>query len=156
MSRLIISVRGEQQLTRLARVMKEHADGKELRKDLLKGLNQAVTPIIAEQKLNLRTELPQRGGLAAYMTKSTFRKRMRLTGTKARVNLEVSKRGGDLRSIERGRVRHPVFGNRTNWATQYVPAGLLSDPVKNNRLLVRQYGAAAIRETSDKIARQVR
>ena len=81
MSRLIISVRGEQQLTRLARVMKEHADGKELRKDLLRGLNQAVTPIIAEQKLNLRTELPQRGGLAAYMTKSTFRKRMRLTGT---------------------------------------------------------------------------
>ena len=64
--------------------------------------------------------LPERGGLSAWLRQS--KGTTSLTQTRLEVKLS---RGGkhDLAAINRGRLRHPVFGNRGAWAGQDVGAG---------------------------------
>lgn len=64
--------------------------------------------------------LPERGGLSAWLRQS--KGTTSLTQTRLEVKLS---RGGkhDLAAINRGRLRHPVFGNRGAWAGQDVEAG---------------------------------
>lgn len=39
----------------------------------------------------------------------------------------------DLRSINAGKVRHPVYGNRRKWVLQSVPAGFWDDAMTGKR-----------------------
>ena len=64
--------------------------------------------------------LPERGGLSGWLRQSKGTTSL----TQARLEVKLS-RGGkhDLAAINRGRLRHPVFGNRGAWAGQDVEAG---------------------------------
>lgn len=69
--------------------------------------------------------LPKRGGLAKEIAHSRFR-----TGkSKGRVVFQAQNRY-NIRSIDEGRVRHPVFG-RLPAVTQRVPAGWFTRPTQD-------------------------
>ena len=149
-------VKGQRDLQRLARRLTAEADGKALRKDLMRNIRAAAKPVVVEMKDNLGTQLPQRGGLAKFMRRSSIGVRTRLQGPNAGVRIVAQKKGHDLASIDRGRVRHPVFGNRKRWANQIVRAGLVSDPVKNSKRDVQRGVLAAMDATAERIARSTR
>jgi hypothetical protein len=75
-------------------------------------------------KAEYRATMPKSGGLNEWLAKSSIRSAV-LTGPKtAGVVIRASKRGHDLRSINRtGKVRHPTFGHRGKgqWKETSVP-----------------------------------
>lgn len=57
-----------------------------------------------------------------------------------------SKPRSKMRDLDRGRLRHPVFGNRKVWVNQRIPAGMFSKAAeKEGAPLVRQAGEDLIR-----------
>ena len=67
--------------------------------------------------------LPHGGGLGEWVAAAKPSTQI-LTGPRsAGVRLVQRKTGHDLASLNRGRLRHPVYGNRKNWVDQQVPSG---------------------------------
>lgn len=52
----------------------------------------------------------------------------------------------DLDSLDRGRLRHPLFGNRRHWYNQTVPAGWFTRPMAANADNVQRELEQAVRE----------
>lgn len=106
---------------------------KESKKAVNKTLRGAVEPIREEFRREA-SQLPSRGGLAAYVGKSRYSVVKRLGGSRPTLSIRIrrTKRGGavDLTKINEGRLRHPVFGrsDRTRrewgWADQAIKAGM--------------------------------
>jgi hypothetical protein len=109
----------------LARALKQ-SGRKDLRKELYSGLNRGTKPARAAVRAAWLAELPQSGGLAARVARSSVTVRQR--GPGVQIVARGSKRGvGDIESIERGVVRHPVYGNRGVWVKQAVPPRIFED-----------------------------
>lgn len=102
---------------------------KQLRRNLLANLRTAGKPVVTEMKKNLRTDMPQRGGLARDLGRAKIGVRTKTSGKSAGVRIEASHSQHDLAAVEAGLIRHPVFGRKGPWVTQKVPAGRLSAPV---------------------------
>lgn len=106
--------RAHAKIDRLAQNKMQAALNKSLRaatKDTRKALKQA--PVDA---------LPKRGGLNKWAAR-TPTVRIHIRGREQGVHIKMTKRGHDLRALNRGRARHPVFGNRKVWVTQTVQSG---------------------------------
>ena len=72
--------------------------------------------------------LPSGGGLGEWLraAKGT------VSVTKVRLTIQVSKgRKSDLGALNRGMLRHPVFGNRRRWVLQGVAAGTYDKAFEN-------------------------
>lgn len=104
--------------------------GKQLRREMLAAIRTEVKVLGAEMSAHAGKVLPQRGGFAARAAKVPITARTRLSGRKAGVRMVVEdKKGGmDLRRIDGGRLRHPVFGNRHRWVTQEIKPGAFTEP----------------------------
>ena len=57
----------------------------------------------------------------------------------------------DLRSLDGGRLRHPLFGNRGHWYSQAVTPGWFSDPMLRNSDVARRELLRAV----DEVVRQL-
>ncbi|WP_426568088.1 hypothetical protein [Streptomyces canus] len=149
-----VQILGTRQLTDLSRRLRA-AGGPQLRQNMarrvrraaepLKGdLQQAIRsqPIVSEgRKPNKRGRVP-RGGPSPTVRplRATLAGGVRIsvrqgTFAGARVWMDRSRLPADLRRMPRviddGRIRHPVFGNRKRWATQWArPAGWWSRTVR--------------------------
>jgi hypothetical protein len=55
--------------------------------------------------------------------------------------------------IDQGVVRHPIFGNRKVWASQSVPAGAFTDPIKERAPEMRTEMERTIRAVATKLER---
>lgn len=118
------------ELEQIGRRLREMGGG-ELKKALLRGIRETNKPTIAAVRANARSTLPRRGGLAELVAKSKIGTRTRLTGQ--HVGVEIKGTGKiDVAEINRGVVRHPVFGNKKVWAQQKVPAGWFTKPVTDD------------------------
>ncbi len=100
----------------------------EIRKDLRKPL-----PELREKvRANAIATLPSRGGLGAWVARARFSVRFQDSGRSAGVRVKVSRASGDgdkadLKALDdRGRIRHPLWGNRGHWYGQSVAAGFFS------------------------------
>jgi len=102
------------------------AAGSDLRKEIPKGMREAAKPVVKQIKANASTVLPASGGLAATIAASKITVRTRTTGTRAGVGIIGIHRKAsgllDLKAVDRGQLRHPVFGDPTVWVTQSVGA----------------------------------
>jgi hypothetical protein len=130
-----VRVLGANQLAALVRDLKREADGKERRKDLLRGLRGAADPLAKEVAPRVAREgLPKGGGLNEYVASSKFAVRTRTTGQGVGVRIVGTKGKHDLNAMDRGRVRHKVWGVwRPGTPTQQIPPGWwskgMSDPI---------------------------
>jgi hypothetical protein len=143
------SLRGAEALERLARLLKETGNG-ELRKELLRGIRTAARPMIPQVRAEARRRLPHRGGLAADIAKSKLAVRTRASGEKTGVRISAQGRRS-LREIDRGSVRHPVFGNRKVWVGQKVTSGFFTEPLEHDADEVR----TALRHVMGDVARRI-
>jgi len=128
-------VTGADQLARLSKQLKEAGD-KGLQRELSKGIRDALKPVrtVDLPKSALET-LPRKGGINVIVakTKYTINKR---TGNRIAGLRLTAKNIVNLRRIDDGVLRHPVFQNphqkkksaKTAWVNQKVTPGWFTEP----------------------------
>lgn len=106
------------------------AGRRDLQKELYSGLNRSTKGVRVAIKSAWAAELPQRGGLAAKVARSSVTVRQR--GPRVRIVPRGTKRSvGQLDSIEAGEVRHPTYGHDP-WRRQPVRPGIFADTAKDH------------------------
>ena len=140
-------ITGAEDLEKLARRLKDA--GGDLKKELLRGIRETNKPAIAAVKESARQNLPKRGGLAAMVAKDSIGTRTRLTGNSAGVTIQ-RKRGAGLNA---GRLRHPVFGNRSVWKEQAIAKGWFDKPIEDDAAKIRANLQQVMQDVASKITR---
>lgn len=146
-----VETRGADQFKRVARALREAGD-KELRAELYKAINRRVKPLSQDAKRNAAASLPQSGGLAARVARTRITARRR-TGRNPGLSL-VAQRNAvkDPRRIDRGMVRHPVFGRGS--VLQRVEPGWFSEPMLRGAPRVRRELVLALTVVERKLSRR--
>ena len=149
-----VELRGADDVDALVRRIRTHADAKELRKELYAGLNRVTKGVREDMKASIGPSLPSRGGLAALVMAKASLTSTASTGRNAGVRIRARRRdGGDLKRLNEGRLRHPVFGNREAWVQQTagVDGGFLDEAFDKNKAEV----ARGVQRVMADIARKV-
>lgn len=123
---------------------------KVIRKEMLQGIRDGAKPVTAAVKANAQSILPHRGGLAALISKSSVRVQTNTSAGKAGVRI-VAKNPKNIYGMDQGRLRHPVFGDRTTWVEQSIPAGWFTKPIKASADTFRGHIVKAIERASQQI-----
>ncbi len=128
-----VGLQGAEQLAALSQVLKRMGD-KDLQRQLSRSGNEVATAFRRAVRFSALDTLPKRGGLnkvvAAKLSPRTQR-RASSSGAGIRV-VAVGKKGmRDLAALDAGTVRHPVFGRRSKWIAQDVPAGFWTRPAES-------------------------
>lgn len=138
---------GAAQLAALAAALKA-AGNKGLQRELSKGINSALKPLKAAVAQSALAKLPSSGGLAARAAGIPVRTRRNANG----VRVVASGRGGmkNVKALDAGSVRHPVFG-RNAWVSQSVTPGFWTEPTEALAPEVR----AELMKAIDAVAKQI-
>lgn len=133
----------------LAKNLKEAGDG-DLRKQLLAAIRKGAGKAIPDIRASASRTLPRRGGLAARVASQKFavRTSLALGGGSVRIIGQGMKELGDL---DRGSLRHPVYGDRSNWVVQSVVPGFFSKPITAKLPEI----ADDVKEAVDDVSRQI-
>lgn len=122
-----ISGKGAEELVSLGRRIHLHASKKALQKELYAGLNRATKPVRADMKEGIVAALPRRYGLNQRVAKrSGLQTRSRRSGSGAGIRIVTGKKH-HLEAMERGALRHPVYGDRSTWVSQPLKAGFMTE-----------------------------
>jgi hypothetical protein len=124
-------VRGSRDLALLGRRLKDVGRG-DLRRELLRGIRTAGREALPDVRQSAYRTLPRRGGLAERVGKQAYSVQTRLSLGNASVRL-VGRGMKELRDIDSGRLRHPVWGDRSRWVQQEVTPGFWSKPLQRRR-----------------------
>lgn len=111
-------VRGAEDIDRLVRAIRAHADSKALRKELYSGLARVTKNVKGPMIEVIPAALPKRGGLAAEVKSSTRVRISPRAGRYAGVRMRFASSKHDIRTLVGKRLRHPVYGNRERWVSQ--------------------------------------
>lgn len=148
-----VRITGADQLADLSRALRTVGadERKGLRRELYRGIMRATKPLKKAAQDSAHANLPQRGGLAARVGKSKFR--TKTTGGGQNVGVRITSSGGS--GLDRGRLRHPVFGNRSVWVTQQVEPEWFTRPMRAGAPAVQREILQAMDDVAAKIARAV-
>lgn len=132
---LDIDLRGADDVDALVRRIRTHADAKALRKELYAGLNRVTKGVREDMKANIGPSLPSRGGLAALVMAKVSLTTSATSGGNPGVRIRARHKTYDLKRLNEGRLRHPVWGNRGVWVEQTagVDAGFLDEAFDKNK-----------------------
>jgi len=120
-------------LSALSRELKETGNG-ELRKELMRGMRDAGREIPKGIRSGVLSTMPSRGGFADLLAGSDIKQRNSLSGAYAKVRFTGANSAiKDVDALNRGRLRHPLFGNRAHWFNQTVPAGWFDVPIEQQQ-----------------------
>lgn len=136
-------ITGAGDFERIARDLKKANVEDEIRK----ALDRAGEQLIDDARESATSTLPTRGGLAARVAGSTFEARVQARGKTVTARLTAKDSPGrsvDLKSLDGGVVRHPVYGDRGRWAEQKVPRGWFSKPIRKGLRKVRDELVTAV------------
>jgi len=124
--------------------------GKGLRKQMTAEIRDAAKPIYPKIKASAASRLSQRGGLARRVARSRISTKVRMGGRSVGVRI-VGTNAYQIAAMNRGRLRHPVYGNRSVWVTQKIKPGWFSDPIKAEARSLQRAALKAV----EKVGRQV-
>jgi hypothetical protein len=148
---LSVEVVGANQLADLAKRLRG-AD-KVYRKELRIGLNRATKPLKDDVKDRMPLFMPD--GYAKVMQRSFKPKTQIRTGGTAAVRITALAKGRhknrDVRGLDRGTLRHPLWGNRDYWYAQKITAGFWSTPMRDGGPKVRAEVLDVIRTVNRRI-----
>lgn len=141
---------GAKKFAALAKALREAGDG-QLQKELYSGINRAVKPLTAAVKKSTPQFLPRR--YAFELAKSLRVKARNRRDGVTLLGAASTKRGKerDLASLNRGRLRHPLYGNRGFWYDQKVKPNWWDDPLLQGADEVRE----EIEQVLDGVARKI-
>lgn len=149
-----IKVEGAEQLRALAVDLRAAGEeGKGLRRALLASMRAAGKPLAEAARESARSVLPKRGGLNEWVADSKFAVRNSLTGSKVGMRIVATKGKHDLDDIDKGSLRHPVYGNRKKWVGQSVASGFFTKPLEKTAPEVRAALLVAMNVTAHEIER---
>ena len=137
-----VSIRGAEDLAKAAKQIKEMGD-KTLRRELTRAIREASKPAQAAIRASALEELPKRGGLAAKVASSRVTTKIRTSARTAGVRIQATNLH-DIAAMNRGRLRHPVFGNKNVWVNQKIKPGWFTDPANATRPVAQQRVRAAM------------
>lgn len=152
----------DRDLQELARRLRKLEDGKELRRDLVRNLREAVKPAADEAKAAIRGA-PVSGarhageGLRAAIARGVsvqVRTSGRTVGVRVRAR-KITVRGFVNAPKRWNRAkgwRHPVMGDRNNWVHQVGRPGWFDDPMRRRKPEYKRAAIKAMDETARKIA----
>lgn len=148
-----VTIRGSDDVDALVRRIRTHADAKALRKELYAGLNRVTKPVREDMKASIGPSLPSRGGLAALVMARASLTTSATSGRHAGVRIRARHKDYDLKRLNAGRLRHPVFGNRRVWVSQTagIIPGFLDDSFEKQKPEI----ARGVLRVLDEIARKV-
>lgn len=102
----VIRIDDHGQIARVQRELRQFGS-RETRRKYYAGLNRATKPMRAKARSEANRILPKRGGLNQRVARARLTTRSNKSGVYI-----TSVTRGQMRNIDQGRVRHPVFGNR--------------------------------------------
>lgn len=110
---------------------------KEIRKQFKSEFSKATKPIIDAAKESASKTLPGGGGkgkesVADRVSGGKYSAKM-LSGASAGTRITAMERAGknvDMASLNRGRLRHPLYGNKRHWYDQNVPKDWFTKPIE--------------------------
>lgn len=148
-----VRVHGANELARVGRLVKEAGD-KDLKREFFRALNSSVKPLTASVKEETPRYMPAR--YAALLQRDLKVRTRRRTSQRnpALYLVGQAKRGNvsrDIRSLERGRLRHPLFGDRSHWYDQTVNAGWWTGPLNAGADVVRRELVQALERIAAKV-----
>jgi hypothetical protein len=123
----------------------------------LRGIRESNKGTIRRIRESAEAELPSGGGLAAEVAASKISTRTRISGRGAGVTIRgTGKNVRNLRGLNEGKLRHPVFaraGNRKHWTwvTQRVSPGWFDRPVTQDLPHIRSCIEDVMRDVARKI-----
>lgn len=126
-----VEVKGARQLTRISEVLTAQGNSKALKRRMAKAFKKVAEPITRDQRENLLTRLPKRGGAAATIG-SQSKTTVRTSPSIPAVTIVDSWPGHDIKAIERGNLRHPTFERRLSLFS--------ANPLAGGRLVGRRQG----------------
>jgi hypothetical protein len=130
-----LTIKGAEELDVLAKRIKQHGD-KNLRKELLRGIREGTKGTKAKIKANAMSELPGRGGLARRVAGSKFATKTRTTSKVTSIRITAAN-AYEVKKMNAGMLRHPVYGNRKKWVSQTIKAGWFTDPIEADAPAIR-------------------
>lgn len=144
----------------LVSALRKEADGKELRRDLIRGLRVAAQPALTAVRaavMSMPSSSSQTPGLRASVASHT-RITVRLSRKRPGVSIKASKRGlprgfrNAPKNLNRGEGwRHPVFGDRENWVPQVGRPGWFDDTLRT----FKPSTVEAAKHAMDAVARRI-
>lgn len=149
-------VRGKRELAALSAALKEAGDH-DLTNRVRASMRGVAKPLGLRVLKAGAAEMPHRGGFASRV-ESSGRVGMTaalVTGRTLRVTLTLSNKGADMKTLDDGILRHPVFGNRKVWRITKVPANAFSRAFDAEAPLVAREVLAAADATVNAVARKV-
>lgn len=145
--------RGAEEFKKAAQALNAAAD-KTLRREVYAGFRRAAKPLGIRVIASASEEMPHRGGLSMRIAASKMGQANSTTGRNPSVTLNFrSAQGYDLAAMDKGMLRHPVFGQSV-WVTQPIRAGAFTRPFNAGADGVRKEMLTALRNVNDDIVRQ--
>ena len=146
----IKAVRGDYQ--KLAKAL-QAAGTKEMRTRLRKIMSEETKPTRKKIRQSAIDNLPSGGGLNKWAARTPnvntdFREKS------AGVRIVMAKKGHDLQALNRGRLRHPLFGNRKHWYTQTIAPGFFTKPIEDDADALRERIRAAVEKYMNELERK--
>ncbi len=132
------------------------AAARDLTYELRKAQRKAFQPLQKEIKAEAEATLPKLGGYNVIMSKAvkvTVTTGAGRTALNARVYATGKGEERDVRQVNAGILRHPLFGHRRSWHTTRVRAGFVDRPVKALSDRVLKECADAAQKLNESIAR---
>lgn len=147
-----LRISGGDELAALARDLKA-AGNKDLRKEMLRGLRTAARPAVGAVRASAEAILPHTGGLAHAVATSAITTRTTTSARSAGVRVVATgkQHAHNIRRLDEGKLRHPVFGNRNAWVDQDVPPHWFTRPLEQLEPTVQ----VAMRRVLTNVARQL-
>lgn len=134
------------------------AANKELRKQLRKDIREAGKPVVVKMRKNARGIS---GAPKEWKKKAAQRTSLKMNTTKRKAGIRIittkpPKETPIGRYMNRGKWRHPVFGNRNNWVEQRVNPNWFDAPAKQSHRVMVTKVANALQKVVEQIAREAR
>ncbi len=133
------------------------AAARDLTRELRQGQRKAVRPLQKEIKAEALATLPKHGGYNVTMSKAVKVSVTTGTGRNAltiRVYAAGKADARDVRAVNAGILRHPLFGHRKSWHTTKVRAGFVDRPVDRLSDQILRESAEAAERVLESIARR--
>jgi hypothetical protein len=134
-----IQITGGDQIAALAKALKaEGQAGKCLQKTVSASIRTSAKPLGKFVAVSGGRALPRRGGLGYIVAGASVTVTGNVGSGGISAKLKLRAKGYDLPAMDRGRLRHQVFGNRHVWVTQLVHPKVFTEPFKEGAPTVKR------------------
>lgn len=153
-----VEVRGGAAALRKLAADLRQADRVDLQRELQKGLRDAAKPLYRRVIEEIRSIIPHRGGYSEILARAYYQTvSVRTVGGGAGMTVIGRAKGKaelrDVDAVNRGVLRHPVYGHRSRWATTSVPPGFFDNPARELEDDLVRNAEAALDRVADKLER---